>query len=85
MQAGAILDDPVLKKIAKAHGKTTAQVILRWNIQTGVVAIPKSVKPHRLAENGDVFDFMLSEAELSAINGLDRNQRKGADPFNFGF
>jgi diketogulonate reductase-like aldo/keto reductase len=85
MQAGAILKDPLLMKLAKNHGKTVAQIILRWDVQSGVVTIPKSVKTRRLAENADVFDFALSEEEMKAIGSLDRAQRKGPDPFSFSF
>lgn len=85
MQAGAILRDPVLAEIGRAHGKTAAQVILRWDLQTGVITIPKSVKPGRIAGNADVFDFALSAEEMQAIRALDRNQRSGADPYNFNF
>jgi diketogulonate reductase-like aldo/keto reductase len=85
MKAGALLRDPVLSEIAKRHSKSVAQVVLRWDIQTGVVTIPKSAKPHRLAENAAIFDFTLTPAEMSAINGLERNHRSGADPFNVPF
>jgi len=85
MQAGRILKDPVLREIALAHGISPAQIILRWDLQRGVVAIPKSSKPQRLKENADVFGFALSQAEMTAVNALDRNQRSGADPFTFGF
>lgn len=85
MQAGRILKDPTLLKIAKAHGKTAAQVILRWDVQSGVITIPKSEKPARIAENADIFDFALSDTEMAELNGLERGQRSGADPFNFNF
>jgi methylglyoxal/glyoxal reductase len=84
-QGGDLLQDPALADIAKRHGRTVAQIVLRWEVQSGVIAIPKSVKPHRLAENAGIFDFTLSGAEMAAITALDRNQRVGADPFNFGF
>ncbi len=85
MQAGALLADPTLAGIARKHGKTVAQVILRWDVQSGVVTIPKSVRPHRIAENAAIFDFELAAAEMSAIAALDRNERNGSDPFNFNF
>jgi diketogulonate reductase-like aldo/keto reductase len=85
MQAGAILKDPSLAAIARKHGKTVAQVILRWNAQSGVVAIPKSANPGRMAENAGIFDFALTEAEMAAVDALDRGERSGADPFNFNF
>jgi methylglyoxal/glyoxal reductase len=85
MQAGPILKDPTLTSIAKRHGKTVAQVILRWDVQSGVVTIPKSARPERIAENADIFDFALTGDEMKAIAALDRNRRSGADPFNFSF
>ncbi len=62
---------PVLTAIAAAHGRSVAQVVLRWLIQRGVVAIPKSVRPERIAEDFDVFDFALTEADMAAIAALD--------------
>lgn len=85
MQAGAILRDPVLVEIAQKHGKSVAQVILRWDVQSGVITIPKSTKLARLRENGDIFDFKLTESEMDAIRSLDRDQRSGADPYRFNF
>ncbi len=68
-----VLEDPVLAEIAAAHGKTVAQVILRWNVQRGVVAIPSSVNPEHRAENIAVFDFALTDEEMARIAGLERN------------
>jgi diketogulonate reductase-like aldo/keto reductase len=85
MQAGPLLRDPVLTGIARKHDKTVAQVILRWDLQLGVVTIPKSVRPERIAENADIFDFELDAADMSVIAALDRNRRNGADPFTFTF
>jgi diketogulonate reductase-like aldo/keto reductase len=85
MQAGAILREPALAAIARRHGKTVAQVILRWDLQNGVVTIPKSVRAERIRENADIFDFALSADEMETIAALDRGQRSGADPFNFSF
>ncbi|HTT56510.1 MAG TPA: aldo/keto reductase [Opitutaceae bacterium] len=85
MQGGALLRDPALAAIAAAHGKTVAQIVLRWDVQGGVVTIPKSVQPRRLAENAGIFDFSLTDAEMAAIAALDRNQRSGADPYHFNF
>jgi diketogulonate reductase-like aldo/keto reductase len=73
-------DDPVLLEIGRAHGKSPAQVMLRWHLQEGRSAIPKSTKPERLAENVDVFDFALSSEEVFAIDALDTNVRGGPDP-----
>ncbi len=75
-----VLEEPALRAIAEAHGKTPAQVILRWHLQQGRCAIPKSVNAGRIAENFDVFDFELSPEELSAIDGLDTGTRGGPDP-----
>lgn len=69
-----IFTHAVLASIAKAHDKSVAQVILRWNMQRGVVAIPKSLQKERMAENFTIFDFELSEAEMSNIAGLDENK-----------
>jgi 2,5-diketo-D-gluconate reductase A len=66
-----IFSDPTLSEIGSAHGKSVAQVILRWLIQRDVVVIPKSVRPERMRENIDVFDFELSEEEMNRIAGLD--------------
>ncbi|ADB48520.1 aldo/keto reductase [Conexibacter woesei] len=77
---GAVLDDPAIVAIAQAHGKTPAQVVLRWHLQLGNVVIPKSVTPARIAENLDVFDFALSDEQLAAIAALDRGERTGPDP-----
>lgn len=80
---GAVLTDPVIAGLATAHGRTPAQVVLRWHLQQGRILIPKSVTPGRIRENLDVFDFDLSAAELAAIDGLDRGQRTGPDPETF--
>ncbi len=74
------LTDPVITAIASRYGKTPAQVVLRWHIEHGVSAIPKSVKPHRIAENFDVFDFSLTADEVAAIDALDKGVRGGPDP-----
>lgn len=76
----SVLDDPTLAEIAAAHGKSAAQVMLRWHLQQGRSAIPKSVKPSRIAENFDVFDFELSTDDLARIDGLDTGVRGGPDP-----
>ena len=80
MQAGEALEHPVIAKLAQQYGKTPAQVILRWHVQSGFIVIPKSVKPERIRENLDLFDFELSEQDMRAIDGMDRGQRIGADP-----
>jgi 2,5-diketo-D-gluconate reductase A len=80
---GAVLDDPVIVDIARAHGKTSAQVVLRWHLQLGNIVIPKSVTPARIAENIDVFDFELTDEEMTEIEYLDRGERTGPDPDTF--
>jgi diketogulonate reductase-like aldo/keto reductase len=74
------LDDPVIGVIAKAHGKTPAQVMLRWGLQHGRSVIPKSTKPSRIAENLDVFDVELSAEDMTAIDGLETGRRGGPEP-----
>lgn len=74
------LDDPAILAIAQAHGKSVAQVMLRWGVQQGRSVIPKSVKPARIAENFEIFDFELSGDELAAIDALNANQRGGPNP-----
>jgi diketogulonate reductase-like aldo/keto reductase len=71
------LADPVIRGIAAAHGKTEAQVILRWHLDSGRSAVPKSVRPDRIAENLDVFDFALTAEEIAAIDALDTGVRGG--------
>jgi 2,5-diketo-D-gluconate reductase A len=73
-------DDPTIGNIAAEHGRTPAQVMLRWHVQRGRSAIPKSTKPVRIAENFDVFDFDLSTAELDALDALDKGVRGGPEP-----
>ena len=77
---GSTLDDPVIGDIARAHGKTPAQVMLRWGLQQGRSVIPKSTKSHRIAENIDVFDFELTAEDITAIDGLDTGRRGGPEP-----
>jgi 2,5-diketo-D-gluconate reductase A len=79
-QGGELLENPILKDIAARHGKTAAQVILRWHIQLGLVVFPKSVTPARIKENIDVFDFKLSNEDMAAIASLDAGKRRGPDP-----
>ncbi|HWF23873.1 MAG TPA: aldo/keto reductase [Solirubrobacteraceae bacterium] len=80
---GAVLDDPVITEIADAHGKTAAQVVIRWHLQLGNVVIPKSVTPERMVENFDVLGFGLSEGEMASIETLDAGERTGPDPDTF--
>ena len=79
-QHTSTLNDPVIGEIAAAHGKSPAQVMLRWGIQQGRSVIPKSTKPARIAENLDVFDFDLTEDQLAAIDALDTGRRGGPEP-----
>lgn len=74
------LTDPVIVALAEKYSKTAAQVILRWHLDHGFSAIPKSVKPHRIAENFDVFDFALTAEEIASIDALDTGVRGGPDP-----
>ncbi len=79
-QHTSTLEDPVIGGIADAHGKSPAQVMLRWGIQHGRSVIPKSTRPERIAENLDVFDFELTPDELAAIDALDTGRRGGPEP-----
>lgn len=76
----AVLDDPMIAKMAHHHQKTVAQIILRWELQHGVVPIPKSTHAERIQENTDVFDFELAEDEMGMIDLLNKNQRTGNEP-----
>ena len=80
---GQVLDDPAVVAIAEAHGKTPGQVVIRWHLQIGNVAIPKSVTPGRIQENFEVFDFTLDEDQMAAIEDLDAGARIGPDPDTF--
>ena len=74
------MEDPTIAAIARACGKTPAQVMLRWHLQQGRSAIPKSTNPGRIAENFNVFDFELSADELAALDALNTGVRNGPDP-----
>ena len=78
-----ILQDEVVTSIAKKHNKSPAQVILRHQIQQGIIAIPKSVKQHRIKENFDIYDFSLSDAEMAKMNGLDKGSKGRSFRFEF--
>ncbi|MDQ1630208.1 MAG: hypothetical protein QOJ32_784 [Frankiaceae bacterium] len=82
-QGKGLLEDPTLTSIAEAHGKSAAQVVLRWHMQLGNVAIPKSVTPDRIQQNIEVFDFELSDADMGAITALGSGERVGPDPETF--
>lgn len=77
---GRLVDEPVLTGIAEAHGVSVAQVLVRWNVQQGVVVLPKSVTPERIRSNIDVDGFSLSDDDLAAIAGLESGQRTGSHP-----
>ena len=81
---GQFLDDETIVRIATDHGRTPAQVVLRWHIQLGNIVIPKSVTPSRINENFAIFDFELSDDDMHALFELDRNERTGPDPGTFG-
>jgi len=74
------LEDPAIVKIAESRSKSPAQVMLRWHLQEGRSVIPKSTRPHRIAENFDVLDFELTTDEVAAIDGLDTGNRGGPEP-----
>ena len=80
---GKVADDPVIRGIADALGRTPAQVTLRWHLQRGDVVFPKSVTRSRIEENFGLFDFELDDAQMAAITGLDRGERTGPDPATF--
>ncbi|MFP9128691.1 aldo/keto reductase [Niallia sp. BSM11] len=82
---GKLLDNPVLAEIAGKYNKSTAQIILRWDLQNDIVTIPKSIKEHRIIENADIFDFELTNEDIDKINALNKNERVGPDPDNFNF
>lgn len=85
LMQGQLLDNETLQEIASKHNKSVAQIILRWDLQNGVVTIPKSTKEQRIIENADVFDFELTSEDMSLIDGLNQNHRVGPDPDNFDF
>jgi len=82
---GSLLTDPVIVEIASRTGRTPAQVVLRWHIQRGEIVIPKSVREARMAENFDVFDFALSDADIAAISALDKGVAASPDPATFDY
>ena len=83
-QGGDLLQDGRLRALADGHGRSTAQIVLRWHIQLGNIVFPKSVTPERIRENIDVFDFELSADDMAVVQGLDTGTRKGPDPDRFG-
>lgn len=85
LMQGKLLDHPVLKEIGAAYNKSVAQVILRWDLQNGVVTIPKSINENRIVENASIFDFELTNTDMKRIDELNKNERTGPDPDNFDF
>jgi 2,5-diketo-D-gluconate reductase A len=83
-QGGDLLQDGRLRALADEHGRSPAQIVLRWHIQLGNIVFPKSVTPERIRENIDVFDFELSADDMAVVQGLDTGTRKGPDPDRFG-
>jgi 2,5-diketo-D-gluconate reductase A len=83
-KGGDLLQEPVIVALAEKYGKTPAQVVLRWHLQLGNIAIPKSVTPERVRENIDLFDFELADDDVSAIEEMGRFLRTGPDPDLFG-
>ncbi|MGF9768784.1 aldo/keto reductase [Bacillus albus] len=85
LMQGQLLDNETLQEIAHKHGKTTAQIILRWDLQNEVVTIPKSTKEQRIIANADIFNFELTKEDMEKIDALNENHRVGPDPDNFDF
>jgi methylglyoxal/glyoxal reductase len=85
LSRGLAFKEPLIMELASKYGKTAAQIILRWEIQRGIISIPKSSKPARIRENSAIFDFALEQEEMVRMKNLDRNYRIGADPDNFRF
>jgi 2,5-diketo-D-gluconate reductase A len=82
---GLVLDNPVIGGIATEHGKTPAQVVLRWHVQRGDIVFPKSVTRSRVEENFDIFDFELSDSEVGFISALNKDERTGPNPDEFNY
>jgi len=83
LMQGQIINNPTIQKLAEKYHKTPAQITLRWDLQHEVVTIPKSVRPSRIEENAQVFDFNLSVEDMHLLDGLDEGKRIGPDPDNF--
>ncbi|GAF04116.1 aldo/keto reductase, partial [Saccharicrinis fermentans] len=85
LMQGRIFEVEELKILAKKYGKSPVHIVIRWNLQKGILTIPKSVKKHRIGDNADVFDFELSQDDMLLIDDLNKNERLGPDPDNFDF
>jgi 2,5-diketo-D-gluconate reductase A len=83
-KGGELLADELIVGLSEKYGKTPAQIVLRWHLQLGNIAIPKSVTPSRVRENADIFDFELSDDDVASISELGNGRRLGPDPDNFG-
>jgi methylglyoxal/glyoxal reductase len=81
---GRVMEVPTLVEIGEKYGKSAVQVTLRWMLQIGVITIPKSARKERIADNANIYDFELADAEIQAINALDKNERIGPNPDSFG-
>ncbi|MDG4655678.1 aldo/keto reductase [Ectobacillus antri] len=80
MQGGEIFENEVIAQLAEKYGKTPAQIVLRWDVQSGIITIPKSVTPERILENSQIFDFMISDQDMKRIDALNENKRVGTNP-----
>jgi diketogulonate reductase-like aldo/keto reductase len=80
LMAGQALTHPTIVEVSKKYERTPAQIMIRWDLQHGIVTIPKSSKPQRILENSQVFDFEISDEDMALIDGLDENKRVGPDP-----
>jgi methylglyoxal/glyoxal reductase len=85
LMQGGITEVPLLKELSKKYKKTPAQVVLRWDLQKGIITIPKSIRKERIQENADIFDFELSYEDIKSIDSLDQNKHFGAHPDTFNF
>ena len=85
LMQGHIFELDMMKDLAAKYNRTIAQIVLRWNLQKGIVTIPKSVKKERIRANADIFDFELAAGDVKKLEQLDRGKRFGPDPNNFDF
>jgi diketogulonate reductase-like aldo/keto reductase len=85
LMQGKIINIKELQPLAEKYKKDIAQLVLRWNLQKGIVTIPKSIRRERIVSNAQIFDFEITSKDMEAIDRLDKNERVGADPNNFNF
>lgn len=85
LMQGKALVIPEIVDIAEKYGKSPAQILIRWDLQHEVITIPKSITPHRISDNSQVFDFQISEEDMASIDSLNQDRRVGPDPDNFDF